>query len=119
MLQSVDRMMKVYFYFEEVYYQAEKNTSLKIIAYDILKNLLLKKEDLFVEFLSELTILIFRVKSSKHMEENEARSMIEIIQLVNKLDSQPSKIHIFNHYLKYLYINHMTVDNRQNIQTLK
>lgn len=42
-LQSIDKMMKVYFYFEEVYYQTEKSTSLKVIAYDILKTLLVKR----------------------------------------------------------------------------
>ena len=63
MVTAIDNLLKVYFLFEEAYYQIEKNTSLKVIGYNIIKELLVKEESLFVEFLSELSILIFKVKN--------------------------------------------------------
>lgn len=52
MTEVVDKLMKLYFYFEEMYYEAERQTSLKIVAYNIIKELLVKEESVFVEFLS-------------------------------------------------------------------
>lgn len=63
MLETVETLMRFYFFFEEMYYEAEKNTSLKVIAYNIIKELLVKEDDLFVELLSELSILMFKDKS--------------------------------------------------------
>ena len=81
------------------------------MAYNKLKELLVKKEELFVEFLSELTIFIFKIKNKTISEEKDIQLMSNILSLIQKLDNEEGEIHIFNHYLKDLYTRHMVMEN--------